>query len=119
MPSSGEHHRRQHRPDLLDHGQVDDAAEADFLPDGFELGVRFDGHHHADEGAGDADDRNGADADLVELGREQPQVLGRQAAGHQPPERLADEDEEVPEGFKRAEGAEADSLYKGNRHGPR
>src|SRR2546421_9270896 len=115
--SPGHHHGRQYRADLLDHREVDDRSQSRFLANGFELGVAFDGQHHADESAGDGDDRDGLGADVVHLRKNLLEVFPAPESGSDAAEGTADEDPEVAEGGHDVGGGAADLLDEGYGHG--
>ena len=114
---AGEHDGGHDGADLFNDGEGDEAAEAIFLAESFELGVGFDGHHHADECADDADDGDGFDADLVELGNQQTEIFSGEGGGGGEAEDLRAILRELAEGGDRDVGSSADGFDKRNRHG--
>lgn len=115
--ASGEHDGGQHRANLLDHGDVDDAAEAVFLADGLELRVAFDGQHHADERPGDAYNGDGHGADFIHLREDLAEVLRAHPRGSHAAEGAGDEDAEVAEDGQRMGGPAADLFDEPDGHG--
>ena len=63
---SGEHRRRENRPEFLHQRQVDRRADSGFEPDQLKLRVRLHRKHHSDERSGQHNDRQAQNADVVE-----------------------------------------------------
>ncbi len=82
--ASGEDHRRQHGTELLHHAQIDDHPRGVLRAEAVEVAEHLHGEDHADEGAGDEDDGQRADADLVEDGPEHPPARHRPGRGEDP-----------------------------------
>ena len=84
--SSGDHHRRQYRSDLLDDRDVDDAAHRPLKAEGLELHEGLERQDHPDERARDSNDRYGGDSDGQELGCNQPPSHPDGATDEEPPQ---------------------------------
>lgn len=68
--ASREHRRGEDGAELFHEREVDRRADSRFHADDLELRIRLDGEHHADEDAGEHNDGETQNADIIERGGE-------------------------------------------------